>query len=223
MKVSLAGVIGVVVVGTAGAFVAVPGTHSSVTTTSLNGLFDSWQAQGSGKDRLDEQWEQQQEILKARRLPKAEREKYFQKIEERRQKASKDYKDKWSWQTKNYGKGEDPLTEWKKRRADGTISDLENQYGEPSKIGGIPLPMASFGVGGEFGVGGKFDNGGRFDLRLPYADQGYVDDDADVMGKLAGMFGGNKKKKTTVSETAAQKKQQAKTAPEPAKKKWPWE
>ena len=48
-------------------------------------------------------------------------------------------------------------------------------------------------------------------------------DDADVMGKLAGMFGGNKKKKTTVSETAAQKKQQAKTAPEPAKKKWPWE
>ncbi|KAI2512144.1 hypothetical protein MHU86_2231 [Fragilaria crotonensis] len=230
MKVSLAIVTGaVVVVGTADAFVPVPGTHvgvttSTTTTTSLNGLFDNWQAQGSGKDRLDEQWEQQQEILKARRLPKAEREKYFQKIEESRQKASEEYKDKWAWQTKNYGKGEDPLTEWKKRRADGTISDLENQYGEPSKIGGIPLPMASFGVGGEFGVGGKFDNGGRFDLRLPYADQGYVDDDADVMGKLAGMFGGNKKKATSGSESPAQKKkQQAKKVPEPAKKKWPWE
>ena len=44
---------------------------------------------------------------------------------------------------------------------DGTISDLENQYGDPKKIGGIPIPGASFGVGGEFGVGGKFDNGGR--------------------------------------------------------------
>lgn len=63
------------------------------------------------------------------------------------------------------------MTEWKKRRASGQISDLDDQYGDPKKIGGIPLPSASFGVGGEFGVGGKFDNGGRFDLRLPYADQ----------------------------------------------------
>ena len=204
---------------------AAPASSSS----SLYGLFDkNWQAQGSGKDRLDEQWEQQQEILKARRLPKAQRDLYFKKIEERREKASQDFKTKWAWQTKNYGKGEDPLTEWKKRRADGTISDLENQYGDPDTVGGIPLPMASFGVGGEFGVGGKFDNGGRFDLRLPYADQGYVDEDADVMGKLAAMFGGNKKKKeeevkATTSKAAAQKKQKAKMSPEPAKKKWPWE
>lgn len=140
------------------------------------------------------QWEKQQEILKNRRAPKADRDKYFADIEKRRDEASKKQKDMWAWQTKTYKNGEDPLDEWKKRRKSGQISDLDNQYGDPKKVGGIPLPMASFGVGGEFGVGGKFDNGGRFDLRLPYADQGYVDDDADVMGKLTSFFGGNKKK-----------------------------
>jgi hypothetical protein len=33
------------------------------------------------------------------------------------------------------------------------------------------LLMCTFGI-----CLGKFDNGGRFDLRLPYADQGYVDE-----------------------------------------------
>lgn len=61
-------------------------------------------------------------------------------------------------------------------------------------------------------VGGKFDNGGRFDLRLPYADQGYVSEDADVMGKFASFFGGKKQQ-----EEAKKEKE------EPAKKKgWPW-
>lgn len=132
----------------------------------------------------------------------------------------------WGWQTKTYQKGEDPLDEWKKRRASGQISDLENQYGDPKKIGGIPFPMASFGVGGEFGVGGKFDNGGRFDLRLPYADQGYVDDDADVMGKLAGFFGGNKKKTNKPSKVPEPSKPSAainKTKQGPKKSKFPWE
>jgi len=115
----------------------------------------------------------------------------------------------WAWQTKTYGKGEDPLDEWKKRRADGTISDLENQYGDPKKIGGIPIPGASFGVGGEFGVGGKFDNGGRFDLRLPYADQGYVDEDADFMGKL---FGKKKQSQEPPKKQESPKK----------KGGWPW-
>jgi hypothetical protein len=37
-----------------------------------------------------------------------------------------------------------------------SISDLENQYGDPKKIGRHPAPRAaSFGAGGEFGVGGK--------------------------------------------------------------------
>ena len=84
---------------------------------------------------------------------------------------SQEQTEQWAWQRKQYAEGEDPIDEWRKRRASGQISDLENQYGDPKEVGGIPLPMASFGVGGEFGVGGKYDNGGRFDLRLPYAEQ----------------------------------------------------
>jgi hypothetical protein len=128
----------------------------STTKTSLSmGLFDgNFKGFGSGgsKERLDEQWELQQAILAERRKPKVERDKYFEKVEERRRDASKKQSDMWSWQTKTYSKGEDPINEWKKRRADGSISDLDNQYGDPKKVGGIPLPMASFGVGGEFGV-----------------------------------------------------------------------
>ena len=203
---------------TSSAFVA-PTSSSSVSqktsssSTSLSGLFDDWKAGGSGnsKESLDDQWEQQQAILKARRAPASEREQYFQKVEERRAEATRKQKDMWAWQSKKYGKGEDPITEWKKRRANGQISDLEDQYGDPKKVGGIPLPGASFGVGGEFGVGGKFDNGGRFDLRLPYAEQGYVDEDADVMGKIGSFFGGGKKKKAPEPEPEPEK---------PKKKGW---
>ena len=186
---------------------------SSSSSTSLSGLFDDWKAGGSGnsKESLDDQWEQQQAILKARRAPASEREQYFQKVEERRAEATRKQKDMWAWQSKKYGKGEDPINEWKKRRANGQISDLEDQYGDPKKVGGIPLPGASFGVGGEFGVGGKFDNGGRFDLRLPYAEQGYIDEDADVMGKIGSFFGGGKKKKAPEPEPEPEK---------PKKKGW---
>lgn len=75
--------------------------------------------------------------------------------------------------SKKYGKGEDPINEWKKRRANGQISDLEDQYGDPKKVGGIPLPGASFGVGGEFGVGGKYlttEDGSTFGCRMPSRD-----------------------------------------------------
>jgi|Transcript_1822 hypothetical protein len=180
------------------------------------GLFDNWSAGGSGnsKESLDAEWEAQQEILRNRRKPKAERDQYFKNVERRRQEASKKQQDMWAWQTKSYKKGEDPIDEWKKRRESGVISDLENQYGDPKEIGGIPIPGASFGVGGEFGVGGKFDNGGRFDLRLPYADQGYVDEDADVMSRLGSIFGGKKKK----VEEMPKKKVAEKKA-----NKWPWE
>lgn len=193
-----------------------PSETRAATTTSLNGLFDNWSAGGSGNSKasLDEEWEKQQEILRNRRKPKSERDEYFKNVERRRQEASKKQSELWSWQTKSYKKGEDPIDEWKKRRESGDISDLDNQYGDPKKVGGIPLPMPSFGVGGEFGVGGKFDNGGRFDLRLPYADQGYVDEDADVMGKLANMFSGKKKKVVEPKEEVAQKSKS---------NKWPWE
>jgi hypothetical protein len=111
------------------------------STTKLQGLFDGFRAGGSGRDRLDEEWEKQQAILKQRRAPKAERDAYFERIEQQRRLASKKQQEMWAWQSKTYKKGEDPLDEWKKRRAAGTISDLEDQYGDPKKIGGIPLPM----------------------------------------------------------------------------------
>ena len=127
--------------------------HSS-STTALQGLFDGWGAWGTGanKEDLDEQWQRQQEILATRRDP-TKKKAYFDKLEEDRRDASKKQNDMWGWQTKKYAKGEDPIDEWRKRREEDTISDLENQYGDPKKIGGIPIPGASFGVGGEFGVG----------------------------------------------------------------------
>lgn len=48
--------------------------------------------------------------------------------------------------------------------------------------GGIPLPMASFGMP-------EFDGGERFDLKGPYVDEGWVDESA----KGDGLFGGLKK------------------------------
>jgi hypothetical protein len=66
---------------------------------------------------------------------------------------------------------------------------------------------------------GKFDNGGRFDLRLPYADQGYVDEDSDVMGKLGNFFGGGNKKKAAEDE---KKKVQPKDEPKKKQGGWPW-
>lgn len=189
-------------------------SSSSASTTALN-FFGG----GSGAKDLDEEWERQQELLKLRQAPAEEREKYFEGVEARRMKATQEQTDKWAWQKKQYGKGEDPIDEWRKRRASGQISDLDNQYGDPKKVGGIPIPMASFGVGGEFGVGGKFDNGGRFDLRLPYAEQGYVDEERDN-NPFSSLFGGGKKKKET-----EEKEVQSKEEPAEAPKKngfWPF-
>eukprot|EP00590_Aulacoseira_subarctica_P003673 CAMPEP_0172414444 /NCGR_PEP_ID=MMETSP1064-20121228/1101_1 /TAXON_ID=202472 /ORGANISM="Aulacoseira subarctica , Strain CCAP 1002/5" /LENGTH=220 /DNA_ID=CAMNT_0013151115 /DNA_START=28 /DNA_END=690 /DNA_ORIENTATION=+ len=187
-----------------------------MSSTQLRmGIFDGFRGGARpGNGKLDEEWEKQQDILRQRRAPKKDRDKYFEEVERRRVEATVKQNDMWAWQTKTYKKGEDPIDEWKKRRANGQISDLENQYGDPKEIGGIPLPGASFGVGGEFGVGGKFDNGGRFDLRLPYADQGYVDEDSDFMGKL---FGKKKEPKKEASEPSATEGVQQK------KTKWPWE
>lgn len=198
---------------------APPATSVQQCTASSTELH--WFGGGSGAKDLDEEWEAQQEVLRLRQASPEERDKYFEKVEDRRVAATKDQIDKWAWQKKDYKKGEDPIDEWRKRRESGQISDLENQYGEPDKIGGIPIPMASFGVGGEFGVGGKFDNGGRFDLRLPYAEQGWVDEESEDSGNpFSNLFGGGKKKKQ-----AEEKEVQAKETPVEEPKKngfWPF-
>ena len=81
---------------------------------------------------------------------------------------------------------------------------------EDEPKGGIPFPMASFGVGGEFGVGGKFDNGERFDLRLPYAEQGWTEEmDAEQVESVdffANLLSGGKLQR----EADARRKQQQK-------------
>ena len=85
--------------------------------------------------------------------------------EERRAKESAAFTEKFAWQ-----QGADPLSAFLKRRDEGKVKKIG--YEDEPK-GGIPMPMASFGVGGEFGTGGKYDNGERFDLRLPYAETGW--------------------------------------------------
>jgi hypothetical protein len=190
-------------------------SHSSIQVSSSSSALNFFGG-GSGAKDLDEEWERQQELLRLRQASPAEREKYFKEVDQRRIKATEEQIDKWAWQKKQYAKGEDPIDEWRKRRASGQISDLENQYGDPKKVGGIPLPMASFGVGGEFGVGGKFDNGGRFDLRLPYAEQGWVDESAQENNFFANLFGGGKKNEKKVDQAVEE-------PPEPKKNGfWPF-
>jgi len=129
------------------------------------------------------QMEAQKKILERRRNKDA-RNQYFSNVEKKRNEANQE-RDLWKFQTDT---NQDPLIEWKRLRKEGKIKDLKRE----DQQGGIPIPLPSFGVGGQFGVGGEYDNGERFDLRLPYAEQGYVDEESDVMGKLGRFFGGKK-------------------------------
>lgn len=135
------------------------------------------------KGEKDEAFQQQQEILERRRNKKKNNE-HFESIEQRRQ-SIQEYYEKRKLKVPN---GEDPIIAWKKMKDEGLID--ESQYTEFDE-GGIPIPMASFGIP-------KYDNGGRFDLRLPHVEVGYTDEDADVMGRagkaLKNMFGFGKKK-----------------------------
>jgi hypothetical protein len=100
MKVAAALIVGLAT--SASAFTTQSQQTASTSTTALNmGLFDGkafgqFASGGSGKDRLDEEWEKQQEILANRRKPQSERNEYFAKIEKRREKASKEQNDMWS-------------------------------------------------------------------------------------------------------------------------------
>ena len=134
----------------------------------------------------DEQWRIQQDVLK-RRQSKEATNKYFDAVDANRQKAKQEQVTKWAFQR---DPTQDSLIGWKKLRESGEIGDLKTGLGTDGKKreGGLPIPLPSFGLGGEAGVGGEYDNGERFDLRLPYVDQGYEDPDADVMGKLMDLF-----------------------------------
>lgn len=135
------------------------------------------------KGEKDEAFQKQQEIL-ARRRNKNRNTEYFEEIKKRRE-AIEQYYDKRRLKVPH---GEDPIVAWKKLKEEGLID--QSSYSEMDE-GGIPIPMASFGIP-------QYDNGGRFDLRLPHVEIGYTDDDADIMGKAGKafkkLFGFGKKK-----------------------------
>ena len=150
----------------------------------------------------DPKWKDEQLAAQPRSSAPQERTsgRYMEKVEAGRRKRDAEV-NMWKFQQ---DKTQDPLIGWKKLREQGKIKDLKR---EEAPEGGIPLPMASFGVP-------EYDEGGRFDLRLPYVDQGWVDEDADVMGNI---FGGKKKKPPAKSDP---KKEPPKAKPD---FKWPWE
>jgi len=117
----------------------------------------------------------QREIMERRRNPEL-MEKYEEDVAKRRNDLQEE-KNLWSFQQKT--DGTDALDDWKRLREEGKIkvgSDLERDASS-SRLGSEGLVDV------------------RVDERLPYIDQGYVDEDADVMGKLfGGLFGGNKNK-----------------------------
>lgn len=114
----------------------------------------------------------QKEILERRKNPKKMRE-YEEKVDENRKKFAEE-RALFKFQQKT---GVDPIEEWKKLKDEGKIKmskDLQRDKGS-----------ARLGSEGLIEV--------RVDERMPYIDQGYVDEDADVMGKLMNMFGKNEK------------------------------
>ena len=111
----------------------------------------------------------QQEILERRRDPRKMRE-YEEETDKRRKELAEE-RAVYKFQRKQED-GYDPLTDWKRLKEEGKIKigkDLERDEGS-----------RRLGSEGLINV--------RVDERMPYIDQGYVDEDADFMGKLTGLF-----------------------------------
>jgi hypothetical protein len=109
----------------------------------------------------------QKEILERRRDPKKMRE--YEEENERKRKVLAEERAMFKFQQKNEG---DPIEEWRQLRSEGKIKmskDLERDAGS-----------------GRLGSEGLIEV--RVDERMPYIDQGYVDEDADVMGKFMNLF-----------------------------------
>lgn len=123
----------------------------------------------------EEQFKLQQEMLRMRKDKKKMKE-YFEKREDERKEVSK--KAKSTIWTNEKG---DPLSSWKKAKDEGKIKNLGYEEVPPSLFGTLVVPGNPIGRP-------EMDNGERFDLRLPYAERGYEDPDADVMGKFMNIF-----------------------------------
>ena len=143
------------------------------------------------KSEQEEQLRIQKEILARRKNPKAKAE-LFDKVEKRRISASETMKKTlWAEITKN---DIDPLEKWKVAKTKGEIKDLGYEKISPvdekkKSIIGFSIPIIQSPIDVP-----SYDNGQRFDLRLPYAERGYEDPEADFMGKLLNFFSGGEKK-----------------------------
>ena len=78
----------------------------------------------------------------------------------------------------------DPLIEWKKAKDQGKLRDLgyEETANNPDLRVSLPIPLSPIDLP-------AYDNGLRFDLRLPYAETGYEDESADVLGNMGRALG----------------------------------
>jgi hypothetical protein len=117
----------------------------------------------------EEQIQIQKEILERRRNPSKMLEYERQKDAERQKYAEERAVYKFQSKTSD---GYDPLTDWKRLKDEGKIKmskDLERDT-QSSRLGSEGLIEV------------------RVDERMPYIDQGYVDEDSDAMGKFMGLF-----------------------------------
>uniref|UniRef100_A0A7S2LQ95 Uncharacterized protein n=1 Tax=Leptocylindrus danicus TaxID=163516 RepID=A0A7S2LQ95_9STRA len=172
--------------GASAAFVGNTLRRQQISSTGLSmGFFDDlafiFSEEGKKNraaydERERAEMEEAQRIIIERRKNPEKMAEYEQKIMEKRAKLQEE-RDVWDFQNRVQD-GFDPLTEWNTLRKEGKIqvgSDLERDEGSR-----------------RLGSEGLVDV--RVDERMPYIDQGYVDEDADVMGNFMKLFGGKKKK-----------------------------
>mmetsp|Transcript_26798 Transcript_26798/g.61693 ORF Transcript_26798/g.61693 Transcript_26798/m.61693 type:complete len:198 (-) Transcript_26798:204-797(-) len=179
-------------------FVLVPRTithfpvgHRQQVSPHLMSIFDDLKlifSEEGKKNRAEyeereraEMEEAQRQIMERRNNPE-KMEEYEAEVMAKRRVLAED-KSVWDFQTKTE-EGYDPLTDWERLRAEGKItvgSDMERDKGS-ERLGSEGLVEV------------------RTDELLPYIDQGYVDDDADVMGKFMNIFGGKKAQKAKNDE-----------------------
>jgi hypothetical protein len=164
------------------------------------------------KAELEEQYRIQQEML-SRRKNKGKMNAYFEQVDKRREDTQKEMKKTTVWQK---SKKDDVLEEWKEAKKDGKINPLGYEAA-PGEKPRLILPGNPIGMP-------KMDNGERFDLRLPYAERGYVDESADVMGKMGkvfgSMFGGKKSKGAEETDTRRSSKEEKPEEEKSKKKGW---
>ncbi|GFH54664.1 hypothetical protein CTEN210_11140 [Chaetoceros tenuissimus] len=155
--------------------------HPMKDSTSLHmGIFDdlklifSEEGQENRKAYEEQQRREQEEaqriIMERRRNPETMA-KYEDEVKARRSKLKAET-EVWDFQTDT--SGADPLETWEKLRAEGKIkagSDIERDP-TSSRLGSEGLQEV------------------RTDDKLPYIEQGYVDENADVFKNFKKMFGG---------------------------------